>query len=122
MSYDITKKVQEALADLMREAFPDIPIYTDEPMSTERDTHFLGFARLQMPELDSLFALLYQAYATGDQVKRDEYSQRIETLLAQRAYDLASFAVYKSMRGCSLTQIPDITDWSIMTEDRKFDI
>jgi len=45
MNYDVTRKTQEALAERMREAFPDIPIYTDEPMSTERETHFQGFAR-----------------------------------------------------------------------------
>lgn len=55
----------------------------------KRDTHFQGFAKAIMPELDSLFTLLYRAYAQGDTAKRDTYSQRIETLLARRAYDLA---------------------------------
>jgi hypothetical protein len=83
----------------------------------ERDTHFLGFARLQMPELDSLFASLYQAYATGNHDKRDEYSQRIQTRLAQSAYDLAQYVrndLYSRSYEIdfpSVNDIPDLTEW-----------
>jgi hypothetical protein len=73
----------------------------------ERDTHFAGFARLLIDEL----------YNNGPQT-----IDTFEKIIAQRVYDLASFAVYKSMRGCSLSQIPDITEWSTLTENRKFDV
>lgn len=87
-------------------------------MSTERDTHFQGFAKLLMPELDSLFILLYQAYAMGDMAKRDEYSQRIQTLLAERGYDLVSHSleysqddVYWPPQELIKEYVPDMTAW-----------
>jgi hypothetical protein len=95
-------------------------------MSGSRDTHFLGFARLQMPELDSLFAVLYQAYASGDMARRDEYSKRIETYLARRAYDLLFFLIDKAPQDYSsfragygtpseiretIEQLPDMTEF-----------
>ena len=82
---------------------------------SERDNHFAGFAKLQMPELDSLFILLYQAYARGDTAKRDEYSQRIQTFLAQCAYDLVlhSFQKYWISHNpeWDVQRTPDLTEW-----------
>lgn len=84
----------------------------------ERSTHFQGYAKLLLPELDSLFILLYQAYATGEMAKRDEYSQRIQTLLAERGYDLVRHALdtcpdieFEAQGGAAVYAVPDLTVW-----------
>jgi hypothetical protein len=93
--------------------------------NNERDTHFQGFAKLLIPELDEQVGAVTEWGLEHDASEKEiaqELASRWNTLIAQRAYDLASFAVYKSMRGCSLAQIPDIAEWSTLTENRKFDV
>jgi len=94
MNYDVTKKMQEALADLMREAFPDIPVYTDEPMSTnERDTHFKKSADLLFPEVSKRFFTMYARIEEHRPIEEiDALEDEIETLIAQYAYDLLQSA------------------------------
>ncbi len=113
MNYDVTRKVQAALADIMREAFPDSSIYTDEPMSTERDTHFAKFAELLLEDLGGDIAQLMDETAdSGD------YEGHMRLIIAQRSYDLAQHTIdalwpYINDKAVepSATDIPDLTQW-----------
>ena len=87
-------------------------------MSEIRDTHFLGFARLLISELDKIKAL-----------RMDIVLDEIEPLIAQRAYDLAVHLLenihewdiedYRGESGTFSTNdlasifksIPDLTAW-----------
>src|SRR5258707_1718091 len=87
MNYDVTRKVQEALAERLREAFPDIPSWKGEPMA-DRDTHFSGFAKLLLEDLgDDIGQLMDETADSGD------YEGHMRLIIAQRAYDLVFFLI-----------------------------
>ncbi len=62
-------------------------------MSTsERDTHFMGFADLLYPELTRLFYLLYTHRHANEHHAADQVAYQIKEHLARRAYDLVEHA------------------------------
>ena len=93
MNYDVTRKVQEALADLMREALPDIPIWTDEPMSTERDTHFRR-------AVDFLLQEMSQRRFIDDDTSL--HYEEMQVLVAQFTYDLVVHTM-----DCAYAELPE---------------
>jgi len=84
-------------------------------MSTnkERDTHFQGFASLLCDEIDTVLHLLDNPYFVSSGMRLE-----VETLIAQRAYDLAWHAVYwqtpdltEQEASKALDAIPDLTEF-----------
>lgn len=87
-------------------------------MTTDRDTHFQGFAKSLYPELDHLFNLLYRARL--DRIDRQiEQSERIiKLLLTRRAYDLVYHTIENAgeidlipSTAAAVAVIPDLTEW-----------
>ena len=70
-------------------------------MTTERDTHFFGFAKLLVTELAK------NGFVTP------VYGARPYTLIAQRAYDLVEHTLDNAPgdHRASLEDIPDLTEW-----------
>lgn len=101
-------------------------------MSTERDTHFLGFAKLQLEKLKPDLALLFAALGER-QIQREKFSIEeaesiLQTSLACHAYDLVfhllknSDSLYLDMAGYysdppdedvhqNIAHLPDLTEW-----------
>ena len=76
-------------------------------MSTERDTHFMGFAKLLYEDLRVKFDDLVKEEGEGNLYgprpqELDRIEQDIQTYIAQRAYDLVK---------PSPTDIPDLAAW-----------
>ena len=86
-------------------------------MSTERDTHFKGFAGHLTDEIDSILHLLDNPYFVSSGMRLE-----VENLIAQRAYDLIySIAEHAyTSRGLppmvgeihqTIKMVPDLTEW-----------
>jgi hypothetical protein len=88
---------------------------------SERDTHFVGFAKLLQPELDRLYITLYARISELRPIEEiDKIEDEIRTLIAQRAYDLVYSLVERSYqhRGTfkgeiqeAIKMLPDMTAW-----------
>jgi hypothetical protein len=93
--------------------------------NNERDTKFLGFARLlfeELPEYPDSSEFVYEL-----QLALNDWTEAVEKLIAQRAYDLVyhvletaeahnlfahDFYGYFSLdTEAKLTEIPDLTEW-----------
>jgi hypothetical protein len=109
----------------------------DEVVSTERDTHFQGFARLLWDEIED------EIIVTGDNSKEallarrshplpPAMSEEMELLIARRAYDLVYFllntAEYHSGSfdvgwGTpdeiheTISHLPDLTEWPVERDE-----
>jgi hypothetical protein len=97
-------------------------------MSEERDSHFAGFARLLIPELDAqVGAVTTWAMEQGvddEQKIAQELAARWRLLLARRAYDLVEHALkeaeerdlfaddlygrFRLSTGAKISEIPDM--------------
>jgi hypothetical protein len=81
-------------------------------MSTERDTHFQGFARL-------LWTAIVQSPEWPYISLSEEEIQQAETVIAQRAYDFAKHVLHSfepfdfdtETRDDLLDRVPDLTEW-----------
>ena len=99
-------------------------------MTTERDTHFLGFAKLLVPKILQEVA----PYTDGASLYCDEcvayLHPDLERLIAQRAYDLAVHIVEKLDASPLVTfsdrigyhelfvnEVPDLTSWPAPQKD-----
>lgn len=94
-------------------------------MSTERDTHFQGFAELQYLELAPLFKLLHYTQIEHMTRHTAEGERLIKQLLARFAYDLAMhvlstidpLALQATVSDDQIIKdIPDLTEWPEETE------
>ena len=90
---------------------------------SERSTHFAGFAKLLVPELDRLYMTLHARISELRPIEEiDEIEDEIRTLVARRAYDL----VYASCEAIDdkqsdyearitleamIDNAPDLTTW-----------
>lgn len=89
-------------------------------MSEIRDTHFQGFAKLLRQEITKVvdFFPTYEdqlhAIQSGVSYDSTEALKRLETLIAQHAYDLA-YHIYNiapvSEYEWRMSDIPDLTSW-----------
>ena len=97
-------------------------------VTQERDTHFAGFAKLLIQEIDEQVGAVtkwgLERNASEKEIARELYS-RWTTLIAQRAYDLAYHFIENNyqhrgtFRGeirASVQMLPDLTAWP---EERK---
>lgn len=82
-------------------------------MPNDRDTHFLGFARLLLQEM------VEHRFLSGEDASL-YYGGKLESLIAQRAYDLAYHFIESAyqhrgeFRGeihASVQMLPDLTQW-----------
>jgi hypothetical protein len=89
---------------------------------TERNEHFKGFAKLLFDELDKRPKEIWFGFSPGDHKLPSDYEQIVKEIIAQRAYDLVSFASEcindkQLEEGMRLTPeymiecIPDLTEW-----------
>ncbi len=88
---------------------------------TDRDTHFAGFSESHYLELSDLFAEMYACQITNDHSGEDQARYTIQTLMAQRAYDLAYHTMANVTQGMAaenehrpdlarnMRYIPDLT-------------
>ena len=90
-------------------------------MSTERDTHFQGFAKLLYSDLANLFLVMY-SYSTDEEEQFAMAETVIKDVLARRAYDLVEQGCVaisdEQMRtgarlhpSAMLRVVPDMTAW-----------
>lgn len=91
---------------------------------TPRDTQFVGFARLLIPEIDEQIGAVTEwsmEHDIDDQARiAQELVSRWQTLLAQRAYDLVIHALKSlSMDPIAIGEIPNIPDMAIWPEDNS---
>ena len=77
----------------------DLHVHFSPLPPARRDTRFAGSAKLVMLELDLLYGIRSQAIVDGDNARYEEYSQRIQTCLAEYAFDVAYH---------TLTQVPEL--------------
>ncbi len=77
-------------------------------MSTERDTHFQGFANRQFPELSQRFFTLYAAITDHKDIQEiDAIEDEIRMLIARRAYDLVKHATEHIYKDAIYTEAPN---------------
>ena len=98
-------------------------------MSTNRDTHFAGFAKLQWNKIEAL--LRNHGCIPVGQMVEPEFFPEIEVLLTQNAYDLAVYILMHTtpasgstilkFQGLSIEEIagalPDLTEWPVEPND-----
>lgn len=85
-------------------------------MSTERDTKFLGFAKLLWPEISHNLRFFDFGFSAEQQASIDE---RIQEIIAQRAYDLVAHTLHEAgvdedvpfNDATTPADIPDLTEW-----------
>lgn len=87
---------------------------------SERSTHFAGFAKLLVPELDRLYMTLYARISELRPIEEiDKIEDEIRTLITQRAYDLVEH-LYGSagwdrnpwkLFEDAIRDLPDMTAW-----------
>jgi hypothetical protein len=90
---------------------------------SNRDTQFSGFAKLLTEELKPYQTMLLLALQSNDKREREWSENMIQTIIAQRAYDLAchilSHATQAMIAECELPScipecvesLPDLTQW-----------
>lgn len=82
-----------------------------------RDTQFLGFAQLLIPEIDEVIGAVTEwgvEHDIDDEAKvAQELYSRWRTLIAQRAYDLACHVATTTLTVAhgDMSKIPDLTQW-----------
>jgi hypothetical protein len=96
----------------------------------ERDTHFQGFAKLLERELSDWQAKHIATMESGIIYSGAQRAQEMQTIIAQRAYDLAEYilmhhtfwttgattletAKMRVVNGEAIKRIPDLTEWPI---------
>src|SRR6266849_3568486 len=92
--------------------------------NNERDTKFLGFAKLHYPELSKLFFTMYAHIEEHRSIEKiDSIEDEIRTLIAQRAYDLVVYCFQNAPTATlehanlrvgmdeEMQYIPDMTEW-----------
>jgi hypothetical protein len=88
-------------------------------MSTERDTHFQGAAKLQWNQIEALLRT-YGRIPVGQMVE-PEFFNTVQSLLTQQDYDLVKHVIENTKTGTletahfyfddSVSTIPDLTEW-----------
>jgi hypothetical protein len=77
----------------------------------DRDTHFQGFAKLLQQELIDLYEQSRRDLQSGAILDLPEWQERNQTLIAQRAFDLAFQVWQESAPETPWDDIPDLTQW-----------
>jgi hypothetical protein len=87
-------------------------------MSSERDTHFAGFAKLLLAELDNEVGSITSICIESDtEFNETEFTQKMVQIIARRAYDLITHALvadalrWPPLATITIEDIPDMTEW-----------
>lgn len=86
-------------------------------MTTDRDTHFQGFAKLLWDDIEREIRATYEFIPEGKRMRHD-FLPIVHTLIAKRAYDLIAHTIdslwpYINDKAVepSPADIPDLDEW-----------